>query len=87
MSTGCECAHIEVEPGRWYYLLEDYMAPKNAWDWREYASCWGPFPSEEASHEHRRRHHANPGGYSTSPYREGFELDDVLAALLAEARL
>jgi hypothetical protein len=86
VSTGCECEHIEVEPGVWYYILEDYMAPKNAWDWREFATAWGPFSSEEAAGEHRRANHANPGGYSTAPYVEGFVPDAVLAGLIAEAR-
>lgn len=86
MSTGCECEFIEVAPGRWYYVLEDLHAPKNAWDWRDNASAWGPFPDLEKADQHLRDHHANPGGHSVSEYAEGFTPDEVLAALIAGAR-
>jgi len=82
MSTGLECAFIEVEPGRWYYLLEDWDAPKLAFDWREYATAYGPFDSEEKGIEHLDDNHPNPGGWSSRPYQPGFEPDEVLARLI-----
>lgn len=83
MSTGCECAVLKAG-GRWYYVLEHTNAPKNAWDWRENATAWGPFASSEAALEHLRRHHPNPGGHSTD--ESDGEPDDVLAELIANAR-
>ena len=86
MSTNSECEFIEVEPGEWYYVLEHIHAPKNAWDWREFASACGPFATLDLAREHLRTHHANPGGYSTQEYVDGFTPDEVLAELLKEAR-
>ncbi|MGW5657206.1 hypothetical protein [Streptomyces humi] len=87
MSTGLECELTEVEPGRWYYVLEDSDAPRNAWDWREYATAYGPFTSEQQAEEHLEKNHANPGGLTISRYEPGFEPDDVLAALLRNSRV
>ena len=63
MSTNSECEFVEQDDG-WIYRLEDYHAPKNAWDWRENSKTYGPFPSFEVAVQHLRDHHANPGGYS-----------------------
>lgn len=65
MSTGLNCEIIEPFPGTWYYVLEDWSAPKQAWDWREYATATGPFPSEDKAREHLRDHEPNPGGTLT----------------------
>lgn len=64
MSTGCECEFVEHEDGTWTYRLEDYHAPKNAWDWREYSTEYGPFGSYPEATDHLHRNHANPGGWS-----------------------
>ena len=63
MSTNSECLHFKWSDG-WYYLLEDDNAPRNAWDWREHATCYGPFETEEAAEQHLSANHANPGGGS-----------------------
>lgn len=91
MSTNSECAFIEVAKGKWYYLLEDYDAPKNAWDWRDHASAYGPFATEEAADQHLRDNHANPGGSWTRPLPEGVDAldmskDETLAKLIQSAR-
>jgi hypothetical protein len=85
MSTNSECAFIERKPGEWFYILEDYHAPKNAWDWREYATAYGPFPTEEAAQQHLFDNHANPGGASITPYQDGYVEDDVAKRLFDEA--
>lgn len=85
MSTGLNCEYVEVEPGKWYYILERGSAPKNAWDWREYADGYGPFATFDAAHTHCRDNHANPGGYTQAPYQEGYEPDEVMRTLIAEA--
>lgn len=90
MSTGLECRYIEVKTAVWYYVLEDGNAPKNAWDWMEYATATGPFPSFDLAYEHLHHHHANPGGYFEDALPPGqtersIEPDSTLAKLLADA--
>lgn len=92
MSTGLNCEIIEVEPEKWYYILEHGSAPKNAWDWYEYASAYGPFGSYDAATAHLHDNHANPGGYwkieydETKPPLAGTgEHADLLRRLIAEA--
>lgn len=89
MSTGLNCTYYEVEPGKWYYVLERWDAPKMAWDWREFADCVGPFETEDAAHEHLHDNHANPGGSATLRYRKDLRADakpdETLAKLVANA--
>ena len=73
MSTGLECTFIEVKPGRWYYLLEDWDTPKCAFDWRESATAYGPFDSEDEAVDHLDDNHANPGGWSSVRYHEAID--------------
>lgn len=86
MSTGCECAFIEVKPGEWFYLLEDFDAPKGAWDWREHATAYGPFATFDQAEQHLSDNHANPGGFSERPYVEGYEPDELMQRLISNAR-
>jgi hypothetical protein len=85
MSTGLECNFIEIKPNQWYYLLENWGSPKGGWDWREYATAYGPFTDEGSADQHLRDHHANPGGSSTSAYDENYTPDKVMQRLIAEA--
>lgn len=69
MSTGLECWTFESEFGRWYYVLQSVFCPVGAWDWTdENPIVVGPFSDEDAALAHLRRHHANPGGYTTIAY-------------------
>lgn len=77
MSTNSECLFIEIERGKWFYILEDYSAPKNAWDWREHASCYGPFASEAEADQHLCDSHASPGGACIAALGEGEERVDI----------
>lgn len=86
MSTNSECEFVEVKPNEWYYILEHTHAPQNSWDWREYASCWGPFSTVDEAVGHLGKHHANPGGWSTDEYTEGRVSDEVEKKLIAGAR-
>ena len=63
MSTGLECLFFNAD-GKHYYLLQDGGCPVSAWDWREYATCYGPFEDQEEARQHLSDFHANPGGYS-----------------------
>jgi len=71
MSTGQECAIVEYRPDRWYLVLENIGAPKQSWDWREYAAAYGPFSTPEKADEYLSANFANPGGYFEIPYEEG----------------
>lgn len=86
MSTGCECLFIEVEKDQWWYVLEDYHAPKNSWDWREYAEAYGPFKTEDEADQHLRDNHANPGGAEIQPYQDGYQPDQVMQDLMIRAK-
>jgi hypothetical protein len=84
MSTGLNCEIVERKANEWYYILEDWDAPKLAWDWREHASATGPFPTQEAALTHLHHNQANPGGhlvYSLPPDT----LDPVLESLFQDA--
>lgn len=90
MSTNSQCLILQVQPNQWFYVLEHRDAPKNAWDWREHASAYGPFPSEEAAEKHLFDNHANPGGSQTLylvPGADKLDLrdDKVLRDLLEAA--
>lgn len=88
MSVQRECMIIEFVPGRWYAVVEDCGAPNDSWDWREYASCFGPAASEDAAWR-LIDHLPNPGGGYVvrfdSTYAER-ERDEVLAGLIENAQ-
>lgn len=86
MSTGLECEFLEFVPGEWFYLLEDWSAPKSSWDWREFSTAYGPFRTYEEACEHLRANHSNPGGHSVSPYTDQFAPDAIVRKLIKEAR-
>jgi hypothetical protein len=87
MSTGCNCSFEEVEPGKWWYVLEDTYAPKNSWDWREYADAYGPFSTLDIAVKHLHDNHANPGGWSEYSYNpeNPYKADEVMTRLMADA--
>jgi hypothetical protein len=84
MSTGLNCNLYERKPGEWYYLLERWDSPKGGWDWREYATAYGPFGTEDEAYDHLRDNHANPGGSCVERYGT-FQEDAVLTRAFAAA--
>src|SRR5208337_2902097 len=54
-------------------------------DWRDYATSYGPFKSFEEADEHLVKYHANPGGYSVEEYRENRDPSPQISKLIAEA--
>ncbi len=86
MSTGLECEIIGTK-GKWFYILQDWDCPRMCWDWREYATCYGPFDSDEQARQHLRDHHANPGGYTICDYGNDPLLDTVLSNLIEGAKI
>lgn len=90
MSSNSECLFVQVRSDQWFYVLEDYSAPKNSSDWREHATAYGPFPTEDDADEHLRENHSNPGGSSTDVLPDGvterdLSKDDVLRRLIEDA--
>jgi hypothetical protein len=66
MSSGLECEFFEPSPGVWYYALQDGSCPHDYNDWRDFATAYGPFSSQDEANQHLRDNHCNPGGsYST----------------------
>lgn len=90
MSSGLNCDFVQAETEKWYYVLEDYNAPKHSWDWHAHAQACGPFLTEDVANEHLRNNHSNPGGSSTYRLPEGVEKmdlskDPLLANLIGNA--
>ena len=86
MSTGLEC-DFYCHGGNWYYTLQDGNCPVQCWDWREYSTTYGPFPSYEVADEHLRNNHANPGGCSIINYDEiGQAPDEMVLKCISEAQ-
>lgn len=85
MSSNLECLIFEAAPGQWYYALESDFGHKNAWDWREEASAYGPFDTNDAAVEHLLNNHSNPGGWSDEPFNPERPLSAVMQRLVAEA--
>ena len=75
---------VEEKPGRWHYILEDYAAPKNSWDWMEYAKAYGPFRTQYEADEHLSDHHANPGSSFIVKHEEVW-MTPVLEKLIKES--
>lgn len=86
MSTGLECLIVERDESQWYYVLQDWNCPVGAWDWREYATTYGPFPTKERAIQHLSDNHANPGGWMEISFREDpDEWSDTMERLFTEA--
>jgi len=88
MSVQRECVFLESTPGEWYYILERTDAPRDAYDWLDYAEAFGPFRSESQAHDHLHRHHANPGGSHLmryTPENKRFRESAGVIALLKKA--
>lgn len=86
MSTNSECLVVEKEPGQWFYVLERSNAPKNAFDWLDYADTTGPFKTEDEAVDHLLKFNANPGGLQTKPFDAARPLSDRLKAAVAKAK-
>ena len=90
MSSSLNCLYVEIERDKWYWVLERSNAPKNSWDWRDYADCCGPFESKDAANEHLHENNSNPGGCEVERLVDGMESRDlskdaVLARLILRA--
>ena len=82
MSTGLECMFFSTNDD-WYYVLQRWDCPVGAWDWMDYADCYGPFGSEDEAEKHLFANHANPGG--SSRYTD-VEVNETIQRLIDGAR-
>jgi hypothetical protein len=82
MSTGLECEFFRTPANQWLYALQDWDCPVQHFDWREYATCYGPFASEMDAVEHLGATHANPGGYHVERNAKNAEPDETWARLI-----
>jgi len=55
-----------------------------AFDWRDDATCYGPFDSYEEANPHLTDNHANPGGHSIEAQWD-LRMDDLYKTLIADA--
>lgn len=84
MSTGLELAYIEPKPGEWYYVLEDWSASRGAFDWRDFATCHGPFKDQDEAQQHMHANNANTGGFFMVEHAN-FEMDETYEKLISSA--
>ena len=87
MSTGLNCHFYQMPTGNWYYALQNWDCPVGALDWREYATFYGPFKSDDEANEHLHNYHANPGGYSIIRLGDIVEVPEVVRSGIIDARL
>jgi hypothetical protein len=85
MSTGLECEFIRTPEDTWYYALQDWDCPVGAWDWREYASAYGPFATQEEATTHLDHNHANPGGWMVHDNKDNKPIEGEWAKLIKAA--
>lgn len=87
MSVQRECMYIETSPGKWYIVVEDCDAPRNAFDWLDNAQAYGPYETFDKAHDgFDMLGEPNPGGFHECPYEEGQELSENLQALIDKAK-
>jgi hypothetical protein len=72
-----ELQFIELASGDWFYIIEDRDAPRDAWDWHEYATAHGPFPTLEAAQDHE---------YNSDSDTSGAEIVEFTGAIEASAQ-
>jgi len=84
MSTGRECEVFQTSKG-WFCAVQQDSCPVGAWNWREYADCYGPSESDDAAYRLMKEEHANPGGHNVIVLTEQQENAAPYSALMAEA--
>lgn len=65
-----ELQFIETASGEWFYILEQPHAPKDVWDWHDYADAYGPFPTYEAAAEHEYHSDSDTSGSEIVEFNE-----------------
>ncbi len=65
MSTGANCVIRERKPGVWEYAMQRWPYGES-----DVYDTHGGFKSEQEAVDHMSLMYANPGGWSTHPYKE-----------------
>jgi hypothetical protein len=65
--AGLENVFFEPQAGQWFYAIEYSNAPRDSWDWRDYADCFGPFTTLESANEHLYNSRADVSGSTVLP--------------------
>jgi hypothetical protein len=64
-------------------VLQNWDCPRGAFDWREWATSYGFFLSEEEAEEFLRQHFANPGGHVILTHEDVQQWSDPAWSTLA----
>jgi len=80
-----ECLFVEPKLGQWFYVLEESNAPKDAWDWREFSTAYGPFPDDTKANLDLVASRANVSGAEIIA-NDAYQEDPVLVGLFASAK-
>lgn len=87
MSSNRNLGFIEQTPNNWFYVLEDWSAPSDSWDWHEYAKAYGPFSNLEAAQEHQYDFSRISTGGSEITTADDYRPSVVTDGLLSRASL
>jgi hypothetical protein len=79
------CLYIEVEPDVWFYLAENEDSPEEAWDWREYATAFGPFDGLGDAMNHRAENRSDISGCEIRHYDADRPKAEIVRAKIDEA--
>jgi len=81
-----ELHFYETAGGDWFYVLERPHAPKDMWDWMEFADAFGPFLSLEAAEEHECQSPSDTSGATVIDYKPG-SIPKTAIDLITECRV
>jgi len=81
-----ELQFVEVEGGDWFYILEERGAPKDAWDWMDYAEAFGPFKTYEEACDHEYRSRSDTSGSEIVTFASGRVSASALTLIEARQR-
>ncbi len=79
------CIYIENEDSTWFYLAENEDSPEDAWDWREYATAFGPFDSLEEAADHRVDNRPDVSGCEIRRHNPSAPLPEIVREKIDEA--
>jgi hypothetical protein len=84
MQCNLICEFIEPERDTWFYLIQNWTCPANAWDWREDSTCVGPFKTYEEGSRHLKTTHTSYGPPLLYPVAH-YQPDDTYRMLISGA--
>ncbi len=76
------CEFIEPTRDTWFYIIQNWTCPSDAWDWREDATCYGPFRTYEEGKEHLKASFCDSENQNIFPFAY-YQPDDTYQKLIA----